>query len=267
MFPSPKIVDQYRAIVHQRHPTWVGSWPIVSGHDALVGGFRGWLVLCLRHTGRMSLVSEGVGELGPDILQVDDLNSANLNEARRALEKHFDVKPKDAVVFIQPDGTVPPNEYELMLQRHEEAMGIISPKMIFLSHQGADKALVRSFKETLELLGFEPWLDEENMVAGTGLERGISAGFEQSFAAVFFVTPNFLDEAYLATEVEYAIREKREKGNKFAIISIVFTVNGKKGTVPKLLQRYVWKEPASELEALREIIRALPVIIGEVHWR
>ena len=55
------------------------------------------------------------------------------------------------------------------------------------------------------------------MVAGTGLEREISARFDRSCAAVFFVTSNLLDEAYLATEVGYAIREKRVKGDNFAI--------------------------------------------------
>jgi len=83
---------------------------------------------------------------------------------------------------------------------------------------------------------------------------------------VFFVTPNFSDENYLATEVEYAIRESRKKRHKFKIITVVFTANGKKGVVPTLLQSYVWKEPASDLEALREIIRALPVAVGGVHW-
>ena len=161
MSVSSEIVDVYRTIVRQLHPTRAGGWPIVSGHDALVGGFRGWLVLCLRHTGWQGIHEESdVGDLSPDILQVDDLNPANLSGARRVLEKHFDVKSKDAVVFIQPDGTVSQNEYELMLQRHEDAMGI-SPKMIFLSHKGADKTLVRSFKDTLGLLGFEPWLETE----------------------------------------------------------------------------------------------------------
>ena len=173
-----------------------------------------------------------MGDLSPDILQVDDLNLANLSGARRALEKHFDVKPKDAIVFIRRDGTIPPNEYELMFRRHEDAMGI-SAKMIFLSHKGADKTLVRTFKDILHLLGFDPWLDEDAMAAGTKLERGILTGFERSCAAVFFVTPNFSDEAYLATEVDYAIQEERARGDKFKIITIVFTVNGKKGVVPK----------------------------------
>ncbi|TRL27785.1 hypothetical protein FM996_18715, partial [Methylosinus sporium] len=32
------------------------------------------------------------------------------------------------------------------------------------------------------------------------------------------------------------------------------------------LHRFVWKEPKSELEALREIIRALPIHVGEVRF-
>src|SRR5271166_1990344 len=90
MSVSSEIVDVYRTIVRQLHPTRAGGWPIVSGHDALVGGFRGWLVLCLRHTGWQGIHEESdVGDLSPDILQVDDLNPANLSGARRVLEKHL----------------------------------------------------------------------------------------------------------------------------------------------------------------------------------
>ena len=38
-------------------------------------------------------------------------------------------------------------------------------------------------------------------------------------------------------------------------------------TVPDLLQQYVWKEPDSDLEALREIMKALPVSVGNVYWK
>ena len=40
-------------------------------------------------------------------------------------------------------------------------------RKIFLSHKGSDKATVTDFKETLEVLGYEPWLDEDAMPAGT----------------------------------------------------------------------------------------------------
>ena len=73
---------------------------------------------------------------------------------------------------------------------------------IFLSHKGADKPRVREYKKTLEALGFDPWLDEDAMTAGTNLERGLLEGFKTSCAAVFFITPNYVDENYLASEVK-----------------------------------------------------------------
>ncbi|RKG99218.1 toll/interleukin-1 receptor domain-containing protein [Corallococcus carmarthensis] len=138
---------------------------------------------------------------------------------------------------------------------------------IFLSHKGIDKAMVREYKQTLMQLGFAPWLDEDAMPAGTVLERGILKGFEESCAAVFFVTPNFVDENYLATEVEYAIQQKRKKGERFAIITLVFSEGNRKGAVPALLHNYVYKEPAGHLDGLRAILSGLPVQTGEVRWK
>ncbi len=139
---------------------------------------------------------------------------------------------------------------------------------LFLSHKGADKPLVRRFFAALKTIGFDPWLDEDAMAAGTELERGILQGFRDSCAAVFFITPNFHDEGYLRTEVNYAVGEKRAKGERFSTFTIVFTdEQGRKGTVPDLLKQFVWKEPATELEALCEILRALPIVPGESRWR
>lgn len=56
---------------------------------------------------------------------------------------------------------------------------------ILLSHKGFDKPLVRKFKATLDLLGFDPWLDEDAMPAGTSLERAILKGFTNP-APLFF---------------------------------------------------------------------------------
>ena len=138
----------------------------------------------------------------------------------------------------------------------------------FLSHKGADKPQVRRFFTALKTIGFDPWLDEDAMTAGVELERGILQGFKDSCAAVFFITPNFLDEGYLKSEVNYAMGEKRAKGDRFAIITIVFAdKRGKKGAVPELLKQYVWKEPATELEAFNEILRALPIEAGERRWK
>jgi len=52
----------------------------------------------------------------------------------------------------------------------------------------------------------------------------------------------------LAREVNYAIQEKRQKGDRFSIVTLVLADNeGKVGAVPELLKSYVWKSPATEL--------------------
>ena len=141
-------------------------------------------------------------------------------------------------------------------------------KKIFLSHKGSDKPTVTDFKKTLEEFGYEPWLDEDAMPAGTPSERGLLQGMRDSCAVVFFVTPSFADEGYLATEIEYAIGEKRRKGDRFAIISLRLKgSDGHLAPIPELLKRYTWKEPTTSLDALREIIRALPIAASSIEWR
>ena len=141
-------------------------------------------------------------------------------------------------------------------------------KKIFLSHKGSDKDMVVDFKKTLKALGYEPWLDEEAMPAGVPVERAVLQGMKDSCAVVFFITPSFRDEGYLETEINYAIQEKREKGDNFVIVTLLFDDSGD-GTVevPELLKPYVWKTPNTQLQALREIVRALPVAPRNADWK
>ncbi len=91
---------------------------------------------------------------------------------------------------------------------------------------------------------------------------------KESCAAVFFITKEYKDENYLATEIDYAIRQKREKGDKFSIITLVFKEsNDEQINVPELLKSYVWKEPSSHLVGFQEIIKALPIEIKNISWK
>jgi TIR domain-containing protein len=87
---------------------------------------------------------------------------------------------------------------------------------IFLSHCGADKERVRDYYRTLKEIGYQPWLDEEAMAAGTPLQRGLLEGMKASMAAVFFITDAFKDEGYLrrrsitrSTRRQHAARTSR----------------------------------------------------------
>ena len=147
-------------------------------------------------------------------------------------------------------------------------MTISNAKKIFLSHKGVDKTKVVDFKKTLELLGYDPWLDEDAMPAGTSLERGLLQGMKESCGVVFFITPSFRDEGYLQTEIDYAVQEKRKKEDKFAIITLLFDSDDDgRAQIPELLESYVWKAPKTSLEALQEMVRALPVVPGKADWR
>ena len=135
---------------------------------------------------------------------------------------------------------------------------------VFLSHKSVDKPLVYRYYDALTALGFDPWLDESEMPAGTNLERGLLQGFEESCAAVFFVTKSFTDEKYLATEVDYAILQKRRKDKKFAIITLLYA---DAAPVPGLLTPYVYKSVSNDLEGFCELVKALPIELGPVRWK
>lgn len=135
---------------------------------------------------------------------------------------------------------------------------------IFLSHKTVDKPLVYRYYNALKELGFEPWLDEPAMPAGSNFEREIYKGFTESCAAVFFITENFKDEKYLAAEVDYAIMQKRGKGKKFVIITLRYPEAAK---VPDLLTPYIYKDVLNDLEGFYELLRALPIEVGPIRWK
>lgn len=152
-----------------------------------------------------------------------------------------------------------------LLETEVEIMKEDAAKDIFLSHSSVDKELVREIAISLRELGFSPWLDEDRMPAGTPLERGLRSGLSSSCAAVFFITPNFRDNKYISSEIDYALEEKTTKGEKFAIITLLMR-GATSDMVPEILRRYVYKE-ATDLTAVREIVRSLPIRADRIVWR
>jgi hypothetical protein len=259
---SEIIKERYSEVVSAKYPSYVNSWPILSGFNIINGQFGNYIIVIFKDTGINNIVSSTVVDFNSQNLSVDEINHNNIEKVREKIRSDYRLTPRDSIVILKNNGENLNSELDYLIKQHEVVMGVVGMK-IFLSHKGIDKDKVRNFKKTLELIGFDPWLDEDAMHAGIELERGIKQGFNESCAAIFFVTPNFIDEDYLGTEVNYAIGEKRKKRENFSIITLVFENDGKKGSVPELLEPYVWKEPKNDLEALREIIKALPLQLGK----
>ncbi len=135
---------------------------------------------------------------------------------------------------------------------------------IFLSHKSENKNRVRLYHRMLQNLGFDPWLDDPDMPAGTELNRGILAGVNESCAVVFFITEDFVDERILSDEIDYAKTRKVQQGSRFAIITLKFPGDVE---VPELLKKYVYKPIDNDLDGLYEIVRALPIELGPVRWK
>lgn len=93
--------------------------------------------------------------------------------------------------------------------------------------------------------------------------NGVSSKVLKSLVLFFFITENFKDENFLATEIDYALNRSRED-KKFSIITIVF---GSGLEVPDLLKPYVWKNVTSQLEGLCEILKALPLSVGPLYMK
>lgn len=264
---SEIIKKEYSKIIKNKYPEHYASWPIVSGYNLMNGQYGDYIICIFKHTGNSAMVASSVVTFSIANIGVPTITLSNIDSVRDKVFSSFHLSPMDSVVILSMDGSNLQSELQKLLETHEFVMGV-KKRRIFLSHKGADKPLIRQYKKTLDVLGFDVWLDEDAMPAGTVLHRGILQGFKDSCAAIFFITPNYKDEGFLESEVNYAITEKMSKGDKFSIITLVFSDDkGNIGEVPELLKTYVWKQPSNDLEAIQEIVKALPVKLGDVRYR
>lgn len=185
-------------------------------------------------------------------------------KVKEGIKKYFKANKEDGIAILKKEEPIDKFLVEL-LEKHELIMGIAKNK-IFLSHKDTDNNLVNNFAKTLKLLGFNVWNDED-LPAGVTLNREILKGFNDSCAAIFFITENFKDEKTIADEVDYAINEKKNRGDKFSIITLVMYKKENEKNVPDLLKKYIYKKPKNDLEALRFILNALPLKLGEINWK
>jgi hypothetical protein len=201
----------------------------------------------------------------------------DLDAARKALPYLRTAEWMRGTAIVEPDIVSRPHEgaiglrpqTDIVLVLNREEVTLSQQSRIFLSHKSANKEMVKRFRDVLEELGFQPWLDEDDGRAGDNPHRLFLDGMKASCAAVFFITPEFRDERYLKQEIELALHYATERGDRFRIIALrMLGANGERGTVPDVLQtRYIFAEPDFELEALNAILRALPIHVGPVTWR
>jgi len=141
------------------------------------------------------------------------------------------------------------------------ANGVGRPLRVFLCHSSADKIAVRRLSKLLADGGAEPWLDEEQLIAGQDWRREIPTAVEQSDVVLVCLSRDAASrEGYLRDEISFAltVAERRPEGEIFLIPLLLEPCE-----VPGRLARWHWVSLA-EPQGLGRLLRALRARAAEL---
>jgi len=112
------------------------------------------------------------------------------------------------------------------------------PLKVFLCHAHDDKSKARELYRYLKRRGIQPWLDEEDLLAGQDWRVEIPKAIKASDAIIICLSKNSINkEGYVQAEITFALEKALEiPPGRIFIIPVKFEECG----VPDNLQRYHW---------------------------
>ena len=113
-----------------------------------------------------------------------------------------------------------------------------SPLRIFLCHSSGDKPEVRNLYQRLSSDGFDPWLDEEDLLPGQEWEVEIPKAVKTSDVVIVCLSHKAINKAgYVQKEIKFAL-DKAEEQPDGTIFLIPLKLE--ECDVPERLQRWQW---------------------------
>src|SRR6266851_5867205 len=88
-----------------------------------------------------------------------------------------------------------------MKSRAKDVIATARPLQVFLCHSSSDKQAVRKLQSQLRAAGFEPWLDEENLLPGQDWEREIKRAVRTSDVVLVCLSKSINKAGYLQREI------------------------------------------------------------------
>jgi tetratricopeptide (TPR) repeat protein len=110
-------------------------------------------------------------------------------------------------------------EYAMPAAAVEESKGS-RPLRVFLCHTSGDKPVVRDLYHRLRADGIDPWLDEENLVAGQEWQLEIPKAVRASDVVIICISRKSITKAgYVQEEIKYAldVADEQPEGAIFLI--------------------------------------------------
>lgn len=128
----------------------------------------------------------------------------------------------------------------LQLTAADHLLTAESQLRVFLCHSSRDKQQVRILYQRLKAEGFNPWLDEENLIPGQDWEREIRREVSACHMVVACLTKTSVDrQGYVHREIKLALDEadKKPEGAIFVIPARLEEVE-----VPDRLKQWHWAD-------------------------
>jgi hypothetical protein len=109
---------------------------------------------------------------------------------------------------------------------------------IFLCHSSADKPAVRELYQRLRADGFEPWLDEEDLIPGQDWRREIPKAVKNSDVVIVCLSSGSVNKAgYVQKEIKFALDTADEQPEDTIFI---IPLKLEECKVPDRLSRWQW---------------------------
>lgn len=125
---------------------------------------------------------------------------------------------------------------------------------VFLCHASGDKPAVRGLYKALQRDGFDPWLDEENLLPGQDWNYEISKAVRDSSAVVVCLSEDSVSKAgYVQKEIKFAldVADRQPEGSIFIIPAKLEECD-----VPDRLSQWHWVR-LNEVDGYTRLVAAL----------
>jgi formylglycine-generating enzyme required for sulfatase activity len=131
----------------------------------------------------------------------------------------------------------------------------------FLCHSSADKPAVRELYQRLRADGFEPWLDEEDLLPGQDWQYEIPKAVRQSDVVIVCLSKGSINKAgYVQKEIKFALDAADEQSEDTIFL---IPLKLEECDVPERLSRWQWVNLFSP-NGYERLIRALQVRVTDL---
>ena len=193
------------------------------------------LALLATHRRTLAHLVQQAAEYGSEVFAPPQ-TASGISKARTEIRRIKAILRAEGVTV-----TDEPNETSSAYDTEPEALSKPTTSVrlkVFLCHSKIDKLNVRNLYQRLRADGFQPWLDEEELIGGQDWDAEIAQAVRESDVVLVCLSQNASNRTgYIHREIEYAldIADRQPKGTIFII-----PLRLEECDVPQRLSRWHW---------------------------